>query len=177
MDHYYGRFVSFLKLKIPPAPFHITDYWVNNVRILILNQLFILFDFFRVWYPFYTLENFTISDGSLDSFVFFDFFLYESLRNISNINVSITQFLLINLCNHDNMNSQFPLWCNQLTRFFSGPLWNISLRIPACCIGCLARFSHPCPYQRYLRRLLHTHWQETPPRGEMQQHNGTQRKL
>lgn len=137
----------------------------------------LIFFFLRVWYTFYTLENFTISDGSLDSFVFFDFFLYESLQNISNVNVSSTHFLLIQLYNCENMNSQFPLWCNQLTHFFSGPLWNISLQIPACCIGCLARFSHRCPYQRRLCRPLHTHWQETPPRGEMQQHNGTQMDL
>lgn len=47
-------------------------------------------DMFKNDVAFRTLENFTISAGSLDSFPFFDFFLYESeLQNKHNHSLAI----------------------------------------------------------------------------------------
>lgn len=129
-----------------------------------------------VWYVICTLENFTISDGSLDSFVFLDFFLYESLQNTSTCQCIYYNFSQFTYATVRTWARDSP-WCNQQTRFFSGPLWNISWQTPPCCIGCPARFSHRCPYQRCLCRPLHTHWQETPPRGEMRWHNSFQRDV
>lgn len=118
-----------------------------------------------------TLENFTISDGSLGSFDFFDFFLYESPLNI-NIRLCVNSTWSFNPTMH-SIWARNAEWHNQPTRFFSGPLWNISWQTPPCCTGRPAGFSHRCPYQRCLCRPLYTHWQETPPRGDTQIHNNT----